>query len=52
MQVEVTNVSATNKRIGQTDLSVQVGTIQVNLTAILVNDVTGLLHAILEHAKS
>lgn len=42
VKIHMANVTAAGSRVGQTDLSVQVGTVQVDLTAVIVNDLARL----------
>lgn len=50
VQVEMTNVSADVTWRGKTELSVKVGTIHVDLTALFVDNFTDLLDSSLKHA--
>ena len=52
MKVHVTNIATTGGRVRETNLSVQVRTIEVDLTTILVGDVARYLDAVLEHTES
>ena len=51
MKVHVTNITAAGGRIRETDLSIQIRTIEVDLTTILVDDIARRLDAVLEHAE-
>jgi hypothetical protein len=51
VEVKMAHVTSADSWVRQTYLSVQVGTVQVNLTAVVVDDLAGLLYAILEHSK-
>ena len=42
VQVHVTNVTPTNRRVSQTNLSIEIGTVQVNLATIVMNDLASL----------
>ena len=43
VQVHVTNITTTDRWIGQSDLGVEVGTIKVDLATIVVDDLASLL---------
>lgn len=42
VQVHVTNIAAARSRVGDADLRVEVGTIEVDLATIVVDDLAGL----------
>ena len=44
MEVHVADIASTRSRVCKADLSVEVCTIKVNLTAVLVNDFASWLH--------
>lgn len=43
VEIHVADVTTTGRRIGQTNLGVKVGTIKVDLTTVIVNNLAGLL---------
>lgn len=51
VQVEMTDVGADGARVGQADLGVQVGAVEVDLTAVAVDDFAGLADAFFEYTK-
>ena len=52
MKVHVTNIATTCGRVRETNLSIQIRTIEVDLTTILVDDIARHLDAVLEYAES
>jgi len=52
VQVHVANVASTGRRVGQANLSVKIGTVEINLTAVLVDNVASVLNSRLEHSES
>lgn len=50
MKVHVTDITATCGRIRKTNLGIQICSIEVDLTAILMDDTARLLDAVLKHA--
>ena len=51
MEVHVADIASTRSRVCKTDLSVEVCTIKVNLTAVLVNDFASILNSILKDTE-
>lgn len=51
VEIEMANISTARSRVGKTDLSVEVGTVEVDLTAVLVDDLARVLDTTLEHTK-
>ena len=50
VQVEVRDIATEVPRAADADLGVHVGAVDVDLAAVIVNDLTGLAHCFLEHA--
>ena len=50
VQVEATNVGAVIARSSKTDLSVQIGAIEIDLTAVGMHDVASVANARFEYA--
>ena len=42
VKIHVANITAAGGRVGQTDLGVQIGTIQVDLAAVIMDDLARL----------
>ena len=51
MEVHVADIASTRSRVCKTDLSVEVCTIKVNLTAVLVNDFASILNSVLKDTE-
>jgi len=51
MKVHVTNVATAGGRVRETNLSIQIRSIEINLTTVFVDDITRCLDAVLEHTK-
>jgi hypothetical protein len=47
VEVQVANVAAADRRVGEADLGVEVGAVQVNLTAVVVDDLARLPIAVI-----
>jgi len=43
VKVHMTDITTTGSRVGQTYLSVEISSVQVYLTSVVVNDLAGLL---------
>lgn len=51
VQVHVADITTAYSGIGQTDLGIEVGTIQVHLTTVVMDDLTSILYTMLEDTK-
>ena len=51
MQVHVADVTAADGRVCQTDLRIEVGTVQIDLTPVIVDDLARVLHTVLENSE-
>ena len=51
VQVHVADVTAADRRVCQTNLGVEVRAVQIDLSAIFVNDLTRVLHTVLENSE-
>ena len=45
------NITAAGGRVRETNLSVQIRPVEINLTAVLMDDIARLLNTILKYAK-
>ena len=51
VEVQVADIATTGRRVRETNLSVQIGTIQIHLTAVVVDDLASILDTGLEDAE-
>lgn len=51
VEVEMAHISTTNSRIRQSNLGIQVGTIQIHLSAVLVDNLACICNAIFKYTK-
>ena len=51
MKVHMTNIAATGSRVRETDLGIQICTIEINLTTVFMDDIACCLDAVLKHAE-
>ena len=51
MEVHVADIASTRSRVCKADLSVEVRTIKVNLTAVLVKDFASILNSVLKDTE-
>ena len=51
MKVHVANIATAGGRVRETNLSIQIRSIEVDLTTVFVDDITRRLDAVLEHTK-
>jgi len=51
VQVQVADITTTSSRISQSNLSIQVGAIQIDLSTIVVNYLTSILDAFFKDTK-
>lgn len=47
----MTNITTAGGRVGEADLSIQIRSVEVDLTTVTMDDVARLPDAVLEHAK-
>ena len=52
VKIHVANITTAGSRVGQTNLCVEVGTVEVNLTAVVVDDIASVLDTRLKHSES
>lgn len=52
MEVHVTDITTTDSRIRESDLGIQIRSVEIDLTAILMYDVARFLHTVFKHAVS
>ena len=51
VKVHMTNIATAGGRVCETNLSIQICPVEVNLTTVLVDDIARLLDAVLEHTE-
>ena len=51
VKVHMTNITTAGGRVGEADLSIQIRSVEVDLTTVTMDDVARLPDAVLEHAK-
>lgn len=52
MKVHVTDIATAGSRVCETDLGVQVCSVEVNLTTILMNYIASLFDTVFKHTES